>query len=371
MQAVREAAARSAKRKGRKGCPGSRYIISELCGLTTLPQAVVRRELRVLKKASLLVFSEPCIAVDSDLHGDRAGLCESLAGRRSERRPIPVSRAVLRFVARTDRRAISQVMLAYVIRGAVLDRKTMEVKGAGTVKASWIAKTFKLSLRSAKSGRAELIKLGFVSKDTGSFQRKLNRDGAYFKMCFDWLGGNKFAPRPAKSRALFAPPYKDMKTSYESKNQKPQSSALKPSGVCKANEDRKPSLRAITVEDLRDYQCLEELYEQACRAGWVKPSESCFLNWIAAAVRANSVKARDPVRVFVVLVRQGKWGFITQAQEDRARAIILKHRSEMFHEIESPKRSVGFTSRKLKYCRAFPQNFRMCSTAINRPERAA
>ena len=33
------------------------------------------------------------------------------------------------------------------------------------------------------------------------------------------------------------------------------------------------------------------------RREWLKSSESNFLNWVAAAVRANTVGARDPVRL--------------------------------------------------------------------------
>jgi hypothetical protein len=193
-----------------------------------------------------------------------------------------------------------------------------------------------MSLRSAKAARKELIELGFISKDTGSFQRKLNRDGAYFRVNLSWCWNEapkrrvpeKISPRSAKTHAAFSPPYKYKKTSYESKNQKTQALRLKPSGVCKANKkDPAPTLRDVRPEDLRRFSRLKILFDQARRERWIGGSEADFLNWVAAAVRAQTVKARSPVRVFLGIVRKGHWQFITQAQEERARAAIHRNRA--------------------------------------------
>src|SRR6185437_587565 len=154
-----------------------------------------------------------------------------------------------------------------------IDRYGAGIRSAGTVKASWIASTFGLSLRSAKSARKALIDCELITKDTGSFQRKLNRDGAFFRLNCNWTGQRKFAPLGTKSRVVFAPPYKYKKTSYEFKNQKTQSaSALKPSGVCKANAERKPNLRDIQGENLKSFPQLRVLFEQAVKACWIRDS---------------------------------------------------------------------------------------------------
>jgi hypothetical protein len=47
---------------------------------------------------------------------------------------------------------------------------------------------------------------------------------------------------------------------------------------------------------------------------------------VGAAVRANTVKARDPVRVFLGIVKQKRWAYITQQQEDRAHKAIKASR---------------------------------------------
>ena len=85
-------------------------------------------------------------------------------------------------------------------------------------------------------------------------------------------------------------------------------------------------LRDLKVESLKNFAHLEILFQQAIKARWLGGSEANFLNWVGAAVRATTVAARDPVRVFVSLVKRGRWDFITQEQEDRARALIRRFR---------------------------------------------
>ena len=186
MLAVREAARRSERRKGRKPTEKPRYLLSELCRLTKLSARIVKRELRAAQRASLLQFSETEIVFHKAPLPGSGELCEIISGKRSARRPIPVPRSVLRFIARSAKAAGSMTMLGYVLRGLSIARKGGEVKGVGTAKAAWIADAFGLSLRSVRTARKELIEMGFISQDTGSTQRKLNRDGSYFRINLAW-----------------------------------------------------------------------------------------------------------------------------------------------------------------------------------------
>lgn len=333
MLAIREAAMRSAKKKGKKPSSAPRYLVSELSGLTGLKESAVKRELRHLRSSSLITFGESAIETNKELLPGSEALCREISGRRSPKRPIPVPRAVLRFLAASHRSSVAKTLLAYIVRGLSLDSRTGQISCAGTVKASWISKTLGLSLRGVRSARKELIRTSFISKDTGSFQRKLNRDGAYFRIDLSWTEPRKgegreprkFSPPHPKTALLFAPPYKDRKTSYESKNQKTESCALKLPGVCKANPE-KPTLRDVKPEDLKRYSRLRLLFEEAVARKWIQNSEASFLNWVSAAVRAQTVQTRSPVRVFISIVKQRRWDLITQAQEDRARASILRNR---------------------------------------------
>jgi hypothetical protein len=180
---------------------------------------------------------------------------ERAADGRKSTRPIPIPRRVLRFLAKCRKPALVKTFLAYLIRGLSLNRKSGEVKGAGTVKASWISGIFAISERAVRAARQELIRLGWIDKDTGSKQRKLNRDGAYFQINLNWRdptgvlhAGNgsdvspiasvenspptpqRFAPPNAQKGTQFAPPLERLETLSDPKNQK--LTEREPSGFC-------------------------------------------------------------------------------------------------------------------------------------------
>src|SRR5262249_12779770 len=144
---------------------------------------------------------------------------------RSWRRPVPMPRSLLRFLASCSRPTLAKVLLAHCLRGLTLDRRSGEVRGRGTVKASWIGETFSISLRAAKSARASLILLGLIGKDTGSVQKKLNRDGAYFELNLVWSRTNP-APRASAECQGSAPPKRRLQTPSDLKDQKTRSGVL-------------------------------------------------------------------------------------------------------------------------------------------------
>jgi hypothetical protein len=369
--AIREAAKRSSKRVTGNAREKQRYRVAELCSLTSLPEETIRRELRSLARSGILSFSESSIAILCASHAGDTDLSMALAGKRSCKRPVPVPRSVLRLLARSQKAALGKTILAYLLRGMAIDRTSGEVRGVGTVKASWIAEVMKVSLRSVKAARKELIALGFITKDTGSVQRKLNRDGAYFRINLAWGGrpggvasrskqsvtgrGQRVAKagiahRGVRNSPAFAPPMEEKKTPYGSKDQKAWTA--KPSGVSsKPERAGEPNLRNVQREDLMSYSRTESLYRQAVKASWVKDSEASLLNWVSAAVRAKSCRARDPVRVFVGIVKRGLWSHITDADEERARRAIVRYRDQA-RDGAGPSRSEEILLRRLALPRA-------------------
>lgn len=339
LVAVREAARRSRCRRGEQHKELSRYGVAELERVTRLSARKVRRALRHLRDTELLSFTEGEIAIATDpLPGTEAFQTE-LSCRRSPRRPIPVPRSVLRFLAQNRAEALTKVIIAYLVRGLSIARRTGEINPNGTVKASWIADSLGLSLRAVKYAQSTLRSLGWISKDTLSRQRKLNRDGAYFTINLEWAFRSKegvvnsdkgcadFALPQPKTASQFAPPMKDRETSYEDQYQKAQ--AAKPAGVYgrKGRETRLPPpvLRRIIPEDFHRFDRMEILHQQVVARGWINDSEAMALNFLAAAVRAREV-GRDAARVFVTIVRRGLWHHITQAQEDQARRALVRFR---------------------------------------------
>ena len=364
LVAVREAAARTRRKRREKPREFSRYRQREVERLTALDAAAVRRALRELARAGLVTFTEGEIDIRREPLAGSESLLDELRGRRSERRPIPVPRAVLRFLPRERKPALAKVMVGYLARGLSITRRTGELSGKGTVKASWLADHLGLSRRAVKYAQGRLQAMGWITKDTLSRQRKLNRDGAYFAIDLEWTWQREkreetpseaapmpatpltvvnrdkvtpeFALPPVENAPVFAPPLEDRKTSIE-RNQDTKTQAAEPfvAGVCiqegegtqAENLTATPSLSRIVAEDLRRFSRLESLYFEAIARGWVSGSEAMTLNFVAAAVRARDM-GHEPARLFVSLVKRGLWHHITQAQEDYARRSLQRWRED-------------------------------------------
>lgn len=78
-----------------------------------------------------------------------------------------------------------------------------------------------------------------------------------------------------------------------------------------------PTLRDVTLEDLRDVGRVLALGEQARVRGWITGSEADRLHVVAAAVHARRV-GQAPGALFVALVRAQRWEVLTQEDEDTA-----------------------------------------------------
>jgi hypothetical protein len=325
LLAIREAAERSNAARQRK--PQRRFLRSELSDLVGGKEGDrLGRELSSLKNAGLLTFAESAI----NLEGGTARSL-GLLGSRGGSRLVPVPRQILKFLASCSRPALAKAVVAYLLRGLSLERSG-KIRSAGTVKISWICRLCRISERAARGARAELIRLGWITKDTGSFQRKLNRDGAYFVINPVWRRSKRFAPLHTEKCTGSAPPIEKPETPYGSKNQKParrvRPASPPEAGVCKANDGEvlgRPTLRDIRLADLQRLSRLRVLYAQATAAKWLAQSEADLRNFIAAAARATRVDG-DAVRVFVGIVRRGLWHHLTIADEDRAAAALKRER---------------------------------------------
>lgn len=342
LVAIREAAGRQRRKRREKPREEACYRVNELERLTGLSAGRIRRALRKLDQAGLVGFTEGDIHIEREALPGSEELQTLLSCRRSPRRPIPVPRSVLRFMARTGNGCLMKTMLAYVVRGLSLSRQGGEVSSKGTVKASWISTTFAISQRSVKYAQARLQQWEWVSKDTKSVQRKLNRDGAYFVINLEWRSKFRmekpiviphkqppvFAPPPQENCTSIAPPIENRKTSpRRDQYQNAHEREAEVAGVYEKSKGEEPSLHNIQRHDLFQFLRLEQLYFEAVDRGWVDRSEATALNFIAAAVKARE-EGDDPPRLFVAIVRRGLWHHLNQAHEDRARAALNHYRAE-------------------------------------------
>jgi Mn-dependent DtxR family transcriptional regulator len=333
LVAIREAAKRYKEGRGETPKQIARYRLLELSRLTEISESGVKRALRRLEQKGILTYTQEEIFITTESIGGLNPLMEDLSCHRSPKRPIPVPRSMLRFLAQNKKVSLSKTIVAYLARGLSLSRHGGIIINRGTVKISWISETMGLSERAARYARQELIRMGWIQHDENSHQLKLNRDGAYFAVNLDWAfvkrekesmeNVSDFAPPLPEKCTVFAPPIENKKTSIEDKYQKPRVS--KAAGIFLEVGKAPPTLRDIKTQDLWNFHRLEELFFQAVAAAWIPGCEASALNFLAAAVRAREV-GEDPPRVFVTLVRKGLWNHINQAQEDRARAALVRFR---------------------------------------------
>ncbi len=342
LVAIREAAQRVRRQRRDMRRVQSDFQRSELSELTGLNARAVSRALGILQRHGLVAFTATAIGVTEVPMPEAMETIRALSGGRSARRPIPVPRGLLRFLAGQPSAALGKVMLGYVCRGLSLDREGGAVREAGTVKASWLAETLGLSLRSVRYAQAELKTFGWIGKDIGSKQWKLNRHGAWFRINLNWkalsaetegaacgaTNSVRFARPTPHFCTSIAPPKEDRKTPSESKNQKPGvlGSGIRKDRPACLTPPPPPTLANIRLADLHDLERLSSLHRQAVARDWLTDCEADKLNFFAAAVRARSTRARDPVRVFVALVRGRLWNHVTQAQEDEARRTLHRNR---------------------------------------------
>jgi hypothetical protein len=90
---------------------------------------------------------------------------------------------------------------------------------------------------------------------------------------------------------------------------------------------RRPrGLGHVDDRDLRELPRLRGLFDRAVAGGYVTDSERDRLQFVAAAEHALRV-AYKPAALFASMVRQGRWLFISQADEDAARRRIAQARA--------------------------------------------
>jgi hypothetical protein len=302
-----------------KRCTSKRkyFTVLELAGLVRERASAVERALRELTAKDLLLWSQTAIEFSRMLTSEGEEFAENFGT--SSRRPIPVPRRVLRALFRHTRPSEVLAAIGHLIRCLFIKRG--QISSAGLVKASWVASTFEIAERSVHATRKWLVSLGFLAQET-VHQLVMNRFGGKFSFVLDAPIRRKGAPT---LEIESAPPSKTistyLSTNYNQINYKP---ALTGSGV-RTEQDKQPTLRDITPEDLRKPARLEKLYRQAVKAGWLKHSEANIRNFASAALRATRAGGRVGA-IFAGIVKKQLWHHITQEQENRALAVLNRFR---------------------------------------------
>jgi hypothetical protein len=333
------------------------YTFVELAKLLKVTERRARASVRRLGDAGLIEWSDEAIGFPDNVTNlgkkvDEAGqspdpnvvtdgIKDSIGGGKGS---LAIPRRMLRFLADGARPALIATVLGLLLR--CLSRRKAGFDGRGRVKASWIARTFGVSLRQVKAARRELVALGWIEAEPGD-QWAENRWGRAFRIDIGWKApdfrrkgacqspfpGATSAPLPAIPGPSSAPPdlHQEPSLTGGSRNQEP---AGGPSGFSIKGREKEgqppagplpaPKLADVRPEDIKDTGRLLDLHRQAVAKGLVTASEADRLKFIGGAEHALAI-ATNPAALFAWLVLKGCWRYLTQADEDRANARLKAH----------------------------------------------
>ena len=267
------------------------------------------------------------------------GYWDFLGSIPNRRRKVPVPRQLIRLMAGGARRGVIATLLGHMLRG--LFYRTGQCSPNGAVTASWIAETFAVGEATVKHARAHLVRLGIL-EPLETPQLVMNRIGRWFRFNLDWerpaaltegsrAVDNSEAPRTestpprAASDTASTPPEINRNLLTGAKNQNPGSARPTGSFSSKEGKVQKPNIRNVLREDLDDTARLLELFDQATRAKLVDGGQHDRLRFVGAAEHARTIGSVNPPGLFSWLVRNRKWGYITDGDEDAANRRLKRH----------------------------------------------
>jgi hypothetical protein len=384
-----------------------RYGVAELAKLTGTPEKRARASIRRLVVAGLLEWSGDAIGFPDQFTGvgkmvrevpaEAGGSTEKLGGKVEQdhvlededvvdcigrgKGDLAIPRRILRFLVAGARPALIATTLGLLLR--CLSRRKGGFDGRGRVKASWIARTFGISIPAVKVARRELIALGWIAAED-SDQWAMNRWGRAFRIDLGWevptmsSGPDSIPPHPDPGSNPIPPDLQTPIPSRRNENQEPaggpsgfsiedQSTERGPQGPRPPSQPGKglapktpppgpqspggppptPRLADVRPEDLKDTGRLLDLHRQAVAKGLVTASEADRLRFIGAAEHALAI-ATNPTALFAWLVLNGCWRYITGADEDSARRRLRVHDFGMPRMSAQPSPSVFSTSRPIE-----------------------
>ncbi len=291
---------------------------------------------------------------------------------------LPIPRGTWRALAGGFSRAVTDVILALLIRSPFWQRGQKGSEGEGSyrvdkrTKLVWIAEVFGISRRAVTDARSKLIELGWIA-EVECNQRQLNRWGERDTIVVDWqpraaeaadgvtnnTTGNACAssenasqpdtesasPRPQNdtgsaspclnrslflsekelnNRTLGAQPPSPADVSMETLEKKQKASRGK-RWRRRGGDPTAPALQEIQPADLARDERLLALFGQAVEQGLIADCEVGRLDFFALAERARA-RGRNPGALFKWLLVQRRFDYITQADEDAAADRLRKMR---------------------------------------------
>jgi hypothetical protein len=326
------------------------YTFDELGKLAGLSAKAAAASVARLEKGGLVVWSKTHLKFPRASTNDISELQFQNA-----RRLVPVPRRTVRLLAQCGKPSVAASIVGHLLRCVYYRDGT--VVSWGRCKSSWVADLFNITLRSAKASRRHLLNIGWLVEVDTTWSERQRWGGAY-AVNLNWSRPmsyadrdhttesrvSDFSPRSDDSSPQFSPPLKDREPLSRSKHQEPASART--AGVCKSKSEERdsaetpPHWKHLKRCDLTHTTRLLDVFEQACQAGEVKRSEFDRLNFVAAAEHAIVHGTSNPCGLFVKTIRLRRFHFLTQADEDAARARLQRQLFDVQRDRERRARAV-------------------------------
>ena len=212
--------------------------------------------------------------------------------------------------------------LGHVLRSMRYYSREKLCRARGRCAASWAAELFEVSTKSIERGRSVLVREGCLIKldGAGPLRGKAKsletRYGWHFVLNMLWQKPclDADCPSPPESHRPILSEPREQQTSPKVL-QTPELRTAPRAGVSK---QKKTTLDAVSIEDLRDVGRCIKLGVQARARGWVRfdPTEN-RVPVLSLAVRALNY-ATNPSAFFRRMLERGDFRTITQSDEDQA-----------------------------------------------------
>lgn len=303
-----------------------RYRLAELRTLTGGRGPAVASLAR-LRRAGLLEWAEDRIEFPfpPDPQAERM-----LSLIPNNRRLLPVPRRALRFLAGCSRPTLVATILGHLLRCVYSRREAVSAEGC--CPAAWIAEVFGVDVRNVRRAKKTLASMGWLEVLPSPHWHR-QRWGGKVRVNLAWgpplsrpdCRAHELPRRARRSTTVLPRPDPDKDLLRRDQHQKPGSA--RPTGARVAHRRTgPPTLRDVTLPDLRSPSRLEQLWGQALGRGWVRGSDAERLNFFASAAHAARVGDRNPPGLFVAVLRRGLWRVLSQADEERGRALLYQAR---------------------------------------------
>jgi hypothetical protein len=379
------------KRRGNKAPDFiPRYSTKELGDYCGLPDKRAKAALAELQSLGLVAeFSESRIMFASSLESlaltpEQCAEFRAWLAALTRRKRVPIPRRILALACESSAPALIAVVLGVCLRCSWL-RPGEGFSFTGRIACSWLARRFGISLRAIQQAKEHLVGLGWIER-----KGHINRFGEIVAINPAWhrlvtlpeiqgetpknhgAGQGDLPPEspPAplpggqtgtNSAGVQAPagtnsagvslieslPLEEIKDQRKSRaDQRPENSGPGISIPQKGGEEKNPTantasetlppprLSAIRAEDFQDVGRALELFRQAVKCGLApNDSEHARLLWMAAIERARTVPADNPAGLFLFLVKNRRWDFLSNGHFEAANARLKAY---LYPPVEVP-----------------------------------